>query len=821
MQTHGGDAAEAAITSHERRFHVEILVDWNNNGNYRHALSNLSGWVRSVETDRALHGSAPEELFLIEGASAAELTVTLGGEYHDGQSLVSIFSPYNGNSPFYGRATVGCEIKYAIGIETAIGIVWYPQFVGNIRTITPDRAEGTVTITALDRVEVLRRPVSLPPWGVHERDISQGRVLGQLQLSSGIIDNCLRHCDTSPTPFRPTTREEMRVSPDTLDGTHFWLTGTGGHIPAIGWVADPRQSQYPHTESTGRWLWQDGGSPHPLVENEEPPLALSGIPTGQGHDLVYWVHDRDLIRSDGVHYFGFTIVTRGERGDFWKTATNELVYEVRIGDRRVIRMIVHQGTVYSQYQNELIDNKFFYSPPVPIPDGRDYVPFYCIWINSSHESYDGLYVFIRAGDNDNGGFQRVGDKFTGQRSLDENKGRILVRHKLPLNDIFYGSRNIYGATTDVTIGGRSEARYPAVLDRGLNLISHIPTRKGVDAWTIITEVAAAEFGSVFWDEMGTFRFWNYDRIKSLQSNIVRQLTLHDVTGLSITNSLDSVRNIWSVELTQKRSRAGVTIYEATSVDQFYVPSRSRRIFRIYRDNVQIPDPGFLPRYTTNNEMVNKGWWPRWGDNVTHGYCLQYFYQGQWRENTQHVNFEIDLSIYYDRNGHLVINIWNPWSEAIRLATADNRPALRIRGTEIHSDEGSIIVEARNESSIQTYGGKNYRISSDWYGEFFDQDTGDLRLIDKLLSRTSRAIPTTDEVTIAGDPRLQLGDCISVTDPDGLGEEVRLQIYGIRRRFDRDSGLADTLTVEVLRPPLVGIWDSPQYGRWDETFYWSD
>src|SRR5690606_17259409 len=132
-------------------------------------------------------------------------------------------------------------------------------------------------------------------------------------------------------------------------------------------------------------------------------------------------------------------------------------------------------------------------------------------------------------------------------------------------------------------------------------------------------------------------------------------------------------------------------------------------------------------------------------------------------------------------------------------------ALRIRGTEIHSDEGSIIVEARNESSIQTYGGKNYRISSDWYGEFFDQDTGDLRLIDKLLSRTSRAIPTTDEVTIAGDPRLQLGDCISVTDPDGLGEEVRLQIYGIRRRFDRDSGLADTLTVEVLRPPLVGIW----------------
>lgn len=61
----------------------------------------------------------------------------------------------------------------------------------------------------------------------------------------------------------------------------------------------------------------------------------------------------------------------------------------------------------------------------------------------------------------------------------------------------------------------------------------------------------------------------------------------------------------------------------------------------------------------------------------------------------------------------------------------------------------------------------------------------------------------------------------MSDPDGFGEEMRLQIYGIRRTFDRDSGLSDTLTVELLRPPEVGIWDSPQYGRWDETFVWSD
>lgn len=822
MQTHGGEAAEAAITSQERHIYAEVLVDWNRNGRYDHALSDLSEWVESATTDRGLHGSAPEELFLIEGASAAELTVTLGGDNWDGQNFVSIFSPYNGDSPFYGTDIVGSEIRYSIGVGTALGIVWYPQFVGNIRTISPDRATGSVEITALDRVEVLRSPVSLPPWGVHERDVVQGKVLGQLQLSSGIIDNCLRHCDVSPTPFRPTTREEMNVPDDTKDGTHFWLTGTGGQVPVIGWVADPRESVYPHTEVSGQWLWQEGGSQHPSVEGEQPaPLALAGVGGATGQDLVYWVDDRDLVRSDGAHYIGFTLVTRGTNGNLWKTLQDTLILEVRIGDRRVLRFFVDQGEIYSEYQNELIENKYFYTPRIPIPDGRDYIPVYTIWHNSSHSSIDGLYAYINVGGNDNGGQQKVGDKFTGERSLDPMKGRILVRHRVPLNDIFYGTRNILNPGTNVVGGGRSNAKYAAVLDKGNNLLSYTPKREGVDAWDIITEVAAAEFGSVFWDEEGVFRFWNYDRIKNLQSTIVRNLSIDDVSGLSITDSLDSVRNIWSVELNQSRSRSGVKVYESGSVDQFYVPSRTRRIFRVYRDRVQIPDPGFLPRYTTNTDMINKGWWKRWTDDVTHGYCLQYFYQGQWRENTQHVNFDIDLTIYYDRNGHLVINIWNPWAEDIRLATADNRPALRIRGTEIHSDEGTIVIEDRDEASIRRHGAKNYKISSDWYGEFFDRDTGGVRLIDKLLARTARSVPTTDAVTIAGDPRLQLGDCFSVSDPDGFGEEMRLQIYGIRRTFDRDSGLSDTLTVELLRPPEVGIWDSPQYGRWDETFVWSD
>src|SRR5690606_42117161 len=78
---------------------------------------------------------------------------------------------------------------------------------------------------------------------------------------------------------------------------------------------------------------------------------------------------------------------------------------------------------------------------------------------------------------------------------------------------------------------------------------------------------------------------------------------------------------------------------------------------------------------------------------------------------------------------------------------------------------------------------------------------------------------TDAITIAGDPRLQMGDTIEIKDPEGMGETLRVQILRISRTFSRDGGLEDVLTVELVRPAGIGIWDSEQYGIWDDTFRW--
>src|SRR5690606_1950716 len=139
VQTHGGEAAERAILARERHFINDVRVDWAGDGSFSGPLSDLSPFVEDISVNRALEGSVPEEISVTEGASAAELSITLSGiDPVSGLSVVEIFSEFNKNSPLYGEELIGVEVRYWIWVETADAPVPYPQFVGNIRTIEPD-----------------------------------------------------------------------------------------------------------------------------------------------------------------------------------------------------------------------------------------------------------------------------------------------------------------------------------------------------------------------------------------------------------------------------------------------------------------------------------------------------------------------------------------------------------------------------------------------------------------------------------------------------------------------------------------------------------
>lgn len=776
LQTHGGTAAATAIEARDRAFIASLQVDWNRDGLFAHALSDLTPYLDEVTTDRGLRGTAPEQLLLIEGSAAAELTAVIHGDIN-GLSLTGVFSPYNTASPLYGKDVVGTEIKYRIGVETSIGTVWYQQFIGFIRTIAPDRADGSVEITALDRAEVLRRPVTFPEWAVYSwLENKNGSYLTQLANSQWVIDHCLRQCDTSPTPYRPVPREELNVADSSPHGIQFWLTGTGASIPTVGWASHSTLTNFP-TDASGAVMYRPIAEPHPASpEPSNRALALGALGAVAGDFTRFEALDREQIWSDRAHYAGFTLNTTGDGSSYYQTAPNHSVLVVNVGSRYLLNITINTGKIRSSFWS-LDGGAVLSSGDFTIPTTGTHQRVEVIWdaFNAS-----GPRVYLRCGTVGTNGFLTVGSPYAYAFKDDSEKGLVGVSHKVSLSDVYYGTLAGTPPNTSSAYVTRP-ARYAAVLDQGKNRLCHVAAKSGSDAWDVITDTAAAEFGAVFWDEQGVFKFWNQDRVVGLQNTIVRTLTLDDVTGLKLTNSLDSVRNIYSVQAKKYRSYYS-RIYLSDDPDEFYTPGGTEKVSKIKIDNVVQPDALLALRRTGAT----------WRDSDRHRYVAQWLKNGTWVEDDTRVG--VDVRAYFDEYGTVCIEVWNGHNEPSRFAKNDGSPALAIGGTIVREEPPTTLTK-KNLSSIAKYRGRNLELAGDWRQEPIDV----AQLVNTMVTKTGQPTPATDAITIAGDPRLQLGDCIRIKDADAMGD-LTLQIYGIRRTYSNSQGLADTLTVELVRPP---------------------
>lgn len=909
MQRQGGTAAAAVITGRERSFQHSLRVDWAQDGNFAHPLSVMDHLVDSVSTERALSGSAPAEILLIEGSAAAELRFTLSGEY-GGQLLPSVFSPYNRFSPLYGKPLVGAEVEWDLIVETDLGNIVYPQFRGYIRTVTPNRGDNTVSVTALDRVELVRKPIRMANWAASEQAETWGKLESQWAHSHWVIDNALRLCDIGAGRWRPTFQDESGFTDDDSRGVQLFVSGNGSFIPTVGWLENPKSSSFPYPKGAvatttlpemtkaaiaiydrldsgasifedwtwkgapavvgvynealgdlydGEWDDRDDGmeflaeyiSTHsgiapllpgafnpmysssapinpdaPVMQPSQQVLSFTGLGAGvnqklddqNGYGIIrYWCADKDEIFSNGASWVGFTLVTSGAGGEAYKTIGQTPVVELAHGGNAYAYIDVNAGRVRAR----LLDkgtSATFTGAWVDIPQGQDYVDIRCIFQLEDTTLGNHGYLYCEAGGN-NSGFQDIG--IVAATSSDVLKGRVSLYQVLPICDLFVNAGNYSGITSanyDMSI---RKPRYPAVLDRGINRLSYLPAAGGrvdgggiptaTSAWDIITAVAGAEFGSVFFDEAGVFRFWNYNTMLSKQSTIVRELDLDQVSGLQLTNTLDACRNIYTITTNRKRIESTVKIYESSDVDQFLVGSGQTKDFTVFANDVVSVRPYGLVPCDTQNEPPNENIFPAFDETMNHGFCTQYNFPGLgWYEEPIRQQSTTDIRAYMNRNGALTLRIHNGWEITTRRASggsgdapqwpdATSTPALRVAGAKVGAGT-PMTLTFRNQDSIDKYGPRIMDISGDWM-----QDSVALTdIVGSLMPRTADPVPVTDAITIAGDPRLQLGDTIAVSDDDNFGTYMRMQILGISRSYSRDEGLTDTLSVEMLRPTADAI-----------------
>jgi hypothetical protein len=798
---------ELAVSDGERSLLVFLRVDWNRNGLYDHDLSDMSEFVFSVTTDRALQGAAPAELGFTSGSAAAELRVTVAGEDSSGRNLASIFSPYQIDSPFWTQEPIGVEIEYQIGVDTPLGVLWYPQFIGNIRTISPDRGANNVEITALDRVEVLRSSIQFPQWAVSEMHVAQGKTVAQLMESHYLIDHAIRHCDVSTSPVRPFRYEDIMAGDPVRTTTQAFISGNGGKPAIIGWEDNPTRQQFPDTEN-GVLMYEGIGETHPFAPFPSvKPKVFAAVGSRPEEDLLlWWVKDRDQINSLGSIVCGFTLIKDiGQSGSHYLTMADTKVAAFRSRDEQEYQIWMGSGTVWTEFERQGPSPLILTGPTVTIP-ADDIVHIHVAW-DVFHPSGPQVYV---AAEGNNSGVQDLGSALTRVQTDDELAGLVEISRQVAMQDIYFTTTNLGSVGAGLTLVPQP-ATYAASVDPGLNRLSFMPMRNKPQAWEVCKAVADAELGAVFWTEDGKFVFWNFDTLQNKAQTIVREITLDDLRALSITRSLDSVRNIYALEKQKARAVLG-NIYMSQDVDEFYVPASTEKTFKLFLNTAVSPTPAFATRYkTTGGDPVST-----FTDDTIHGYVFQWFNGTSWNEAATGNTAGLDITAYYDDDGYVVVKIWNGWGEDIRLASGsgdDSKPAFHLGGSHIVDYDPQTEI-LRNDTSVDKYLAR----SLDLVGEMYQDMSNYTNILSKFLARTNSPVPSSDQIIIPGDPRLQLGDAIRVRDTKGFGEYFDVQIYGITRTFSVDDGLTDTLSVQMV--PAGGKWDDVIYGIWESTFVWT-
>src|SRR5687768_15238997 len=460
-----------------------------------------------------------------------------------------------------------------------------------------------------------------------------------------------------------------------------------------------------------------------------------------------------------------------------------MVMSVEFGDNYFGEIWIGAGQTWGRWANRITLESFTTSR-VNIPSGQNYVKIDFV-VDAFHAS--GLRAFLSAGSNSTGASWSI---LTTPRSFSgsnwDYKGYCTVIHRVPLNDAYYTGTNFgSGGITPqdwISSFGSVSAEYCAVLDSGANRFSYMPVVDVDDAWELMREVASAEFGSINLDQL---------------------------TGLRFTNWSDSIRNIITVEATDRRS-LGTMIFESQSEWDFYIPGGTRREWRFSVPDMQTHSPESPPRYETIT-----GSFPTLTDAIIHSYVPQWLHNnGSFFEDDSFVS-GLDIDQWIDFEGNLVLSIYNGYKEPARLRSDAGDPGLRISGTKLLPITAKTYTY-KDVASANKYGGRNLQLSGPWYQEYHNQQGG----ISRLLNVTKDPVPDTENITLAGDPRIQLGDTYRVSDEAGFGKRFDMQVFGITRMYEVNSGLTDTYAVKLIKTP-GGIWDDAQYGIWGSTFIWGN
>lgn len=788
MQLAGNANLALAVDSDERWIVYRVEADWNRNGLWNHALTDLTSVVKRIQVDRDVNSSLPAETTMIEGFHAAQATIKLGGTRPgDTLSIVQQLAPWRTDSSTYSSGRLAVPIRVWIGHRTWTGVEVTPQqFQGTITDVKTISGSREVELVCLDPSSGVQAAVDLPSFALPPNSVrSFGMNLMLRSNSQWVVDYVFR-------------QNGYYMSPSPHSKCFFSATMHGSPIPERGFQA---------------WFWIGDGS-----AGEEEQVYWPGRP---GWGLAY----------GGSQRWWGVVQSRGNYTPFIPVAGRTLVMQVQADVSKAARVFPGQGgnlVMYCSGNGYLAGTSFLlkidaaghlfldvYNASVLVTSVSgpliSTAGWQDIWaeielgtpLTASTIRFPGLNVAVDLG------------------ALPTAPATTLYPHvmifaQMPIQALQLSDR------TGLAIGA---TRYDPVtwvpqtdLDTGLNDVTGLPLRRGVNSWSLLKEVVEAEYGVVGFSEAGRPFFKNRDTVRQSSLTTVKTLTADKIlTSFGMSERSGSVRNKIRSSYARRLMDGPLdslaswkVIWELADPGDILIQPGTN-IFDITMDS-----PGArADAYVDPTQFTTVQWNDSANSFTTkHGFVTC---------NTSGVEVTTGVSVTLitplspetGKLDQLRIVVNNTNSAYLQFKTTDGSPAFRLRGNTYYNST-PVNQSIQRASSITKYGEKVFDLpQSDWH----QLGAPLIKISNSLLRDLQQPMPVVDQITAVGDCRLQLLDAVLVQDAGGLGGPMICSIGGLSRVLEVGSGsakLTDSLTVRPLAAPGQWILGHPTWSILNQT-----
>lgn len=795
MQLSGDADLAAAVEAANQYLVWRLEVDWNRDGLYSHAFSDLTSIVKSIRTDRDVQSSLPAETTLIEGYLAGQMQVTLGGTRpQDSQPIARLLSPWNSGGSLFGEGRLGIPIRAFIGNRTATGSTPSPQqFQGFISDFSVDSRTGDVILICLDPADDTRAAIDLPLWAVEQGSLTTPTDDWRIN-SQWVIDYVFR-------------RNGVYMSPPPMPGCVFLATCHGSLVPevghngfldgftSVGLTTPDDQVYYP---GRAGWGLAYGGQPGKIPATyARTEISSFSFAAGKSITFQAQIDMRHVASVQGA-------------GAWCMVGSDDFVIGGSGSGHRIRNRIDTTGKQWCDIYNPGPGSGTLLvslgGPTYPLTGFAD------VWVrlDFGNPLSNSFVTFPGTGP--------IAINLSGLTSGSTwTHLPVIFAPPYPMHDLQVCDAT--GRAAGATIYDAAGWVPQVDLDTGLNDLTGLPLRRGVGSWDLLKEVVGAEFGIVGFSETGRPFFKNRDTVRRQNLTVEKTLTEDKlITDLRVSEKAGSVRNRVTAAVTPRRitvwsgTNAWDVVFRLKDISSLVCPAGTS----FHRIKLDMPawmqDQSDAVFYTAPEN------WPP-ADNLIQnaGRFCAVREKDMGTAQTGVVVSIVTLPPSQFGPDMVQLNVFNPGLFPIVFADTDGSPALWLVGRAYNDEDGGDF-SLSFASSVARYGERVLQLpQSDWH-----QRPESVRTIARQLLKDLRnPMPQFDSVVTVGDCRLQLEDTASVQDAGVLGGPVWTTVNGISRSLTVDSNtgaakLEDTLNVRPFATPGKWILGHPQWSVLGQT-----